>query len=258
MRPIFGEKRRNVKRAVEFIEESLRFEPNVLVLPELFNTGYAFSSREEAYRLSESLENGETIEALRRTSEDTDICIVAGYCEMDENRLYNSAVVVENGRIIGNYRKIHLFYREKLVFTPGDRGFEVFDVKGVKIGVMICFDWRFPESVRTLSLMRADVICHPTNLVHPYCQTAMLGSAVQNNVYIVTANRVGREREFIFTGRSQIVSPKMEILATSPPDVEEVKVIEADLETARDKRVTAYNHLFEDRRPEFYKILCEG
>jgi len=94
---------------------------------------------------------------------------------------------------LGTYRKIHLFYKEKLYFAPGENPPKVFNVNGVNIGVMICFDWIFPETARTLSLQGAELIAHPANLVLPYCQNAMITRSIENRVFTATANRVGSE-----------------------------------------------------------------
>lgn len=105
---------------------------------------------------------------------------------------------------------------------------------------MICFDWFFPEVVRILSLSGAQIICHPSNLILPYCQKALLGAAVQNRVYIVTANRVGVERGVKFTGMSQILGPNMEILAKSGGRNEDIRVVEIDPGKAGSKKYNTW------------------
>ena len=117
----------------------------------------------------------------------------------------------------GAYRKTHLFAEEKKWFDPGDTGFQVFDMGQVKIGVMICFDWWFPESARVLALKGADIFCHPANLVMPQCQRVMPAHSLLNGVFTITANRVGTEERggkapLQFTGKSQIVDPRGEVL----------------------------------------------
>ncbi|MFO0767873.1 MAG: nitrilase-related carbon-nitrogen hydrolase [Nitrospiraceae bacterium] len=95
---------------------------------------------------------------------------------------------------LGCYRKTHLFFEETLFFDPGDSGFQVWDVGGAKVGVMICFDWFYPESARTLALMGADIIAHPSNLVLPHCPDSMVTRCLENRVFSITANRIGRAR----------------------------------------------------------------
>lgn len=183
--------------------------------------------------------------------------IVAGTAEKDEKgNLYNSAVLVGpvGWGYIGKYRKIHLFNREKLFFRPGNLGFHVFNIGIAKVGVMICFDWFFPESARTLALKGADVIAHPSNLVMPYAPRAMPIRALENRVYTITANRIGEEFGLRFIGKSTIASPRAEVLAMGSEDKEEVGVVEIDLSLARDKRINEMNDIFKDRRPQYYTL----
>jgi len=123
---------------------------------------------------------------------------------------------------------------------------------------MICFDWIFPEAARTLALKGADIICHPSNLVLPYCQTAMVTRCLENHVFAITANRIGTEqrgvRTLTFTGGSQVTDTKGKILHRASTDREEVAVIEIDPQLAQDKHATANNHIFNDRRPEMYEL----
>jgi predicted amidohydrolase len=232
-----------------------------MVLPELFNTGYAFADKRELEKLAEPAEGGNTIERLARSSAETGTTYVAGFAEAAGGKFYNSAAVVSGGELVGVYRKTHLFYKEKFLFEPGDTGFRVFDVGKAKVGVMICFDWIFPEAARVLALKGAQVIAMPANLVLAFAPKALPVRALENKVFTVLANRIGAERRrglsYRFTGRSQIASPRMEILAQAGAREECVKVVEVDVALANKKRVTELNDLFEDRRPEFYSAIIE-
>ena len=196
-----------------------------------------------------------TVSGLIDFAEARNICVVAGICERRRNEFFNSSVLISPKGLVGIYRKAHLFYKEKFWFTPGKDDFEVYDVLGVKVGMMICFDWFFPEVARILSLKGAQIICHPSNLVLPYCQKALLGAAIQNRVFIITANRIGVERGMKFTGQSQIVDPDMKILVRSGRSRQDVKVVPIDPSVAENKRVTEFNDVFEDRRVDLYKFL---
>ncbi len=256
-RPRFGDVEGNVSRAVELAS---KVEADLLVLPELFNTGYLFESREEALKLAEPVD-GPTVKALSRFAAETSTALVAGFAELDDGKVYNSAVAMdETGDVRGVYRKVHLFNEEKLWFDPGDLGFRIFDLVGIRVGVMICFDWFFPESARVLALRGAQLIAHSANLVLPYAQTAMLARSIENRVFTITANRVGEDvrpsgKRICFTGQSQITSPNMEVLVKGPKDREHVTSVEIDPTEADSKRVTERNDLFQDRRPEFYRDL---
>jgi predicted amidohydrolase len=255
--PSFGNKEKNVEEAINL---SKKVGGDLMVFPELFNTGYAFISKKEIDYLAEEVPNGYTTIKLMEHSKEANKTIVAGLAERFDDKIFNSAVVVYNGQFIGVYRKIHLFYKEKLWFSVGDTGFRVFDLGHFKLGVMICFDWFFPESARVLALEGADVIAHPSNLVLPgLCQKAMLIRSLENRVFIVTANRTGTEfrggERFNYTGRSQITSPSMKVLASAEEDEVIAKVVDVDISEAHNKNITKFNHAIQDRRVEFYGKL---
>jgi predicted amidohydrolase len=149
---------------------------------------------------------------------------------------------------------MHLFYNEKEWFGAGNAELAVFDIGKARIGIMICFDWFFPEVARYLALKGADVICHPANLVLPYCPQAMITRCIENRVFAVTSNRIGTEKrsdeELTFIGTSQITGTKGEILCRASADREEERVVEIDPLRARDKQITPKNHLLLDRKFE--------
>ncbi len=250
--PEFGNREKNFKE-VRALTRGVRAD--LLVLPELFATGYAFTSGEEARELAEG-SDGPTAGFLMELSKKTGAAVAAGFPELHGNAVYNAAMLVHRGRVLGVYRKIHLFNREKLWFAPGDKKPGVFNVDGITIGMMICFDWIFPETARSLALQGADIIAHPSNLVLPYCQKAMVTRCLENRVFAITANRIGRETrgsdDFTFTGRSQATSPEGEVLFSGPENGAHAGIVEVDPLTARDKTLNPYNHLLGDRRPELY------
>ncbi len=223
---------------------------DLLVLPELCTTGYALTP-EELDRFSEPVPDGPTVSFMLRYSQEKKSTIVWGMAEREGDRFYNSAVLVHQGFFLGKYRKVHLFLDEKDLFTPGDLPFTVWDVNGVRTGIMICFDWAYPEAARTLASRGAQLIAHPANLVLPLCQKAMPVRALENRIFTVTANRTGEERGLRFTGQSLICAPGGKILkqARKRPSFGSAEI---DPVEASDKRMTARNSLFEDRRPSFY------
>jgi predicted amidohydrolase len=250
--PVFGDKEVNFHQVNQL---SGGLKADLLVLPELFATGYAFTSTEEAARLSEPAD-GPTAGFLKQLSTDTGAVIVAGFAENEAGRIFNSSLIVYDGRVIGTYRKLHLFNREKLWFTPGDKPLEVHEINGMRIGVMICFDWIFPEVMRTLALKGAQVIAHPSNLVMPYCQKAMVTRCLENRLFAVTANRTGREvrgeDDFLFTGQSQVTAFNGEVLLSGAIGETAVSIVETDLLKADNKEINPFNNLLGDRRAEFY------
>jgi predicted amidohydrolase len=125
--------------------------------------------------------------------------------------------------------------------------------------MMICFDWFFPESARTLALKGAQIIAHPANLVMPYCQNAMVTRALENHVYAVTANRTGKEslgeKTLTFTGASQITDPKGRILFQAGQKSPVVHTETIDPKKANDKHISYRNHIFNDRRTKMYELI---
>jgi beta-ureidopropionase len=254
--PIFGDKDRNLEKILKMLGRGVEEGAELLVLPELCNTGYVFQSREELQELSEDVPNGRTTETLIRFAQDSKLSIVAGLCEKADGTYYNSAVLVGPEGFVAKYRKAHLYNEENLWFSKGNIPFRVHKTARVRIGVMICFDWFFPEVIRILALKGAQIVCHPSNLILPYCQTSLLGTAVQNRVFIITANRVGTERGVEFTGMSQILDPDMSVLARSEKDAD-VKIVEIDPKAADSKKINKYNDLWLDRRVDLYNPLLE-
>ncbi len=257
MEPDFGRVRRNVERAFSLMGDC---EADLMVLPELFNTGYQFASRDEVKALAEEVPEGFTTEAFIYEARKRKTYFVFGIAEKVRDRFFNSAVLVGPEGFIGVYRKIHLFSMERLWFAPGEDGFPVFDIGMARVGLMICFDWLFPEAARVLALEGADIICHPSNLVLPHCPDAMVTRCLENRVFAITANRIGREERIPgkvlnFIGKSQIVSPMGKILYRAPEDREEVRILDISPEEARDKLITPENDIFLDRRKEFYERL---
>lgn len=255
--PTFGRVKANLDRVTDLLSS---VEADLIVLPELFATGYQFTSRREAERLAERIPEGSTTKRLIALAKQRQCSIVAGLAEQKGHSLFNSAVVVGPSGFIGSYRKSHLFYEETLWFSHGNSGFRVFQAAGAIIGVMICFDWFFPESTRTLALAGADIICHPSNLVLPHAPNAMITRCLENRVFAITADRVGAEQRgdkerLTFIGASQVVGPQGQVLVRASTDSEEVRVVAIDPKEARRKTINRYNHLFADRRADLYGML---
>lgn len=253
--PVFGKKDENIAKVISAVKDA---DFDLLVLPEFFATGYQFISTDEVAELSEEIPDGETTAALIKLSTKKGCYIVAGLPERDGDKFYNSAVLTGPEGFIGSYRKTHLFFEEKNYFEPGDTGFRVWDTEIGKIGIMICFDWFFPESARSLAILGAEVIAHPSNLVLPFCPDAMPVRCLENRVYVITANRTGTEernkgKALTFIGKSEIVSPKAEILVRAGEKEDILDVVEIDPSIARDKKLNPFNDLLKDRREDKYQ-----
>jgi len=250
--PIFGEKEQNFNQVEGLL---VNVKADLIVLPELFATGYTFVSTEEAKDLAESL-NGKTAQFLQKMAKITGAVFVGGLIEEENNKIFNSAVLVSEKGVIGTYRKIHLYYKEKLWFSPGNQPLKVYKINDFKVGIMICFDWIFPETARTLALLGADIIAHPSNLVLPYCQKAMTTRCLENRVFAITSNRIGQEKRgldnFSFTGASQITSFNGDVLSSAPIDKIHADFVEIEVKKARDKKINEFNDIIADRHPQYY------
>ncbi len=232
----------NVKRMA-----GLAPEADVIVYPELATSGYWFEGRDELLRVAHGAEE---LEPLRRP----DALVVVGFPERAEGGAYNSAAALfPDGRTLV-YRKSHLFGREKTLFLAGGQAGVSFSFKGVELGLLICYEWAFPEIARGLALEGAQVVLHPSNLVLPYAFLAARVRALENKVFWVLANRVGEEGPLRFKGGSLILSTYGEVLAEGPLGREGVVEAEIDPAEARDKSLGEGNDLFGDRRPGLYRL----
>lgn len=255
-RPKFGEVKENVKNALSILKS---VTDATIVLPELFNTGYLFRNIEELKELAEPIARGYTVQTLKKVAKQQKLNLIFGIAEAKSRKFYNTAVVITAAGKVHSYQKVHLFDREKLFFQPGTKTFPIISVDEAKLGVMVCFDWIFPEVARVLALKGAQVICQPANLVLPWCQDAMRVRSIENRVFTVTANRIGTEKRgshsLSFSGKSQVIDPAGELLTSAGERSESLKIVEIDVKEALDKHVTPNNDIFEDRRVSLYRSI---
>lgn len=255
-RPRFGHVSHNLLTVTAALRGA---KADLIVLPELAFTGYYFRDRAEAHRLAEDPDDSPVFEALKALCREQRFHIVTGFAERRGERCYNSAALIGPDGLIHVYRKLHLFHEERYWFDPGDVPLKVLSIHGARIGIMVCYDWAFPEVVRALALQGADIICQPANLVLSFCQSAMLTRCLENHVYAITANRYGTDSrpqgKLKFTGRSQIAGPGGKCLHRALSQRNELHVMEIDPAHARDKHITPLSDLFADRRPEWYGEL---
>ncbi len=255
----FGEVGANIA-ALEALLEPV--EADIIVLPELCTTGYFFQSRDESARYAEAVD-GPSCELFRRTAAAKNAIVVGGFAERAGTEMYNSCALVapEDGEV-RVYRKIHLFYREKFAFDVGDKAwFNVYNAaRDVNIGMMVCYDWRFPEAARSLMLAGADLVVCPSNLVTEAWRKVMPARAIENKVYMAVANRAGAETRgdetLVFKGDSAVYGYNGDELALADPHSN--VVIYADILPAktRDKSFNAFNDVRHDRVPAAYAALC--
>lgn len=239
-------------------------DADLVVLPELATSGYALPDRAAALAVAETPAGSPGLTALQALAEARRTAIAVGLPLSEGERLYNAAALLRPGEAPVFYRKLHLFDRERDLFDPGDRAPAVTPVGPLRVGLMICFDWVFPEVARCLALAGADLIAHPANLVLPgLAQRAMATRALENGVFAATANRVGEEQfpdgeRLAFTGDSQLLDPRGRPLLSFSASETRGAVVAVVAAAARDKRLTPRNHLLADRRPAHYAGLLAG
>jgi len=261
--PQLGEKERNLAACLARMEEAAAAGAQLLVLPECAIPGYMFGSGDEALPFAEEIP-GPSTAVLERECARLGLHVVCGMLERDGDALRNAAVLVGPDGLVGTYRKTHLpFLGVDRFVVPGD-ALPVFDTPLGRIGIEICYDLRFPEVTRTLALQGADMVAHPTNFpMAAKIQTELItvARAAENRVYLLTANRCGKERWAEFCGRSQIVDPYGVRLSETDEYTETLLLGEVDVEKARDKDYVVPGeyelYLFGHRRPDLYGALVE-
>ncbi len=256
LKPEFGDTEGNLQKVIRMTQET---EADLILFPELVTSGYQFRSREELSDLSLDLNKGSEFTRLKELAGDFNRFIAIGIPEHAADKLFNSIALIEPSGNVHIYRKIHLFYKEKDVFDPGDRPPEVINTTIGRLGMMVCFDWIFPEVARVLAMQGAQILVHTANLVLQYCQRAMFARSIENGMFSMTCNRIGSEsrtdEELTFTGSSQILGNRGAMLAQASSDQEQVITTEIRPSDADDKMMTAKNHLLNDRRTDLYKGL---
>ncbi|MCW5322598.1 nitrilase family protein [Verminephrobacter aporrectodeae] len=265
MAPRIGQKRENLARSIRCIEEAARNGASLVVLPELSNTGYVFSDRQEAHALAEELPHGESAQAWADAAQRLGVCIVAGIAEREAQQLYNCAIFLDPSGVIGKYRKLHLWNHESRFFTPGQRCVPVFDTPVGRISLAICYDGWFPEVFRLAAIQGADIVCVPTNWVPmPQAQGLPVMAAILtmaaahcNGLMVACANRIGTERGQAFIGQSLIVgSDGWPLAGPASQDQEEILYAAIDLPQIRSGRMfNAFNHVLRDRRTDVYAAM---
>lgn len=254
----------NVNRIVAAVRLAAQRGASLIVLPELAATGCCFLDEHEARAAAESL-NGPTVSTLRQLSVALPVTIVCGFALHEDGSIFNASVVVEDGDVLGVYRKVHLWGRETEQFRPGNRLPPVVETRCGTLATMVCYDLEFPELTRIAAQQGAEIVATPANWPitnHPMDQQAIevakaQAAAAYYGVYVVVADRCGDERGTRWVGGSCIIAPTGYLLAgpaTAPGDRPVEGLVMADIrpEASRDKSLGAYNDRMLDRREPLY------
>ena len=266
MDPSLMDKEANLARMIDSVEQAVAKQSRLVVFPECALTGYCFESLQEALPYAETIP-GPSTERLAGVCRKAQVYLVLGMLEKDGDRCFNAAALIGPEGVVGKYRKVHLpFLGVDRFVDSGDLGFEVHQTRLGRIGLNICYDGSFPESARTMALNGADMILLPTNWptgAEAFAEFLVNARGLENHVFSVAVNRVGKERGFRFIGRSRIVNPSGRTLALASPDGEEIIFAEIDPSAARDKHITRVPgkhqiNRFKDRRPQYYGKIVEA
>lgn len=198
----------NIMKGMSLIKRALQVRADMVILPEVFNTGFY----KHNYEAVEPLE--EELDLVLKLSKQRDILIIAGVAEREGDNLYNSAVIIYRGEIIGKYRKTHLFplTSEKKHFKAGDK-IEVFETPVGDIGILICYELRFPELFRKLVKMGAEIIVIPAEFPKErieHWRVLLQARAIDNQVFVAGVNCV--EGDLDYGGHSMLVDPMGAVL----------------------------------------------
>jgi len=233
----------------------------VVVLPELVQSGYLFADRNEALFSSESTD-GPTLRLWEALARELEIVIVAGFCERLEGyEVANSAAMIDAQGLRAVYRKAHLWGAENSIFSAGSAQPPVVDTAFGRIGMMICYDLEFPEWVRLPALAGAELLCAPVNwpdgprpeTERPTEVIRVQANAAVNRMFIAACDRHGHERGVDWVQGSVIVDADGYPL-TGPTELagEQTLLATMTLAEARNKRIGDQNDVHCDRRPQLY------
>ena len=266
----------NLGRVTDHIAEAGTRGADVVCFHEIANTIYCCFRNDEAFRQLAEPEDGVSVTRVRAAAAKAGVAVVYPFYESTDNgqKLYNTAVMIDReGNIVGKYRKMSIpqILRtvtegetpadERFYFLPGDLGFPVFDVAGLKIGIMICYDRHFPEAARCLALQGAEIVFVPTATYRPWIrnvwQIELAAHAIANGMYVAGINRVGMERggapDRSYFGSSLVIDPMGTTIAVATDHDEELWCVDIDPATAH--RVRELWGFFEARRPDAYGLL---
>lgn len=257
----FGDTDFNIEKSLNMINVAADNGAQLIIIPEMANTGYVFNNKEEAFRLAENIQDSESINSWSSIAHDRNLYIVAGMTEKEGFDLYNTAVLIGPGGLIGKYRKLHLWGEEFLWIEKGNLGLPVFNTPIGKIGMAICYDMSFPEMFRILSAQGADIICISTNWtpvaelpddIKTFGPIQAMAAANSNGIYIAVADRVGTERGITFPGKSIIVNTLGVPIVGPVDDTERIIYGDCDFAEVRSKATNNFNSLKYDRRLDVY------
>ncbi len=259
-----GENRKNAARILEKLSVAASEGAELVVFPECATSGYCYDSVDAAMPFAEE-DDGAFVREFAAACQGEGVTAIAGFLERHGSAISNSAVLATPDGGARVYRKTHLPTLGIDRYVEPGAALPVFDTPVGKVGILICYDVRFPETARSLGLSGADIIAVPTNWptgAESSPDFITRARAWESRVFVVAANRVGVERGRKFIGRSQVVAPSGGILLEAGPDDEAILYCDIDVSEARQKAIVHEPGEWEmdittDRRPELYSVLTD-
>lgn len=250
----------NILKTINLIDKLSQIGAQVIVLPELANSGYVYNDKQE---LINALENTDVLSLWQQKSKQYQNIIVAGFAQTEGEKVYNRSVIIDSGEILEIYTKVHLWDKEIGVFTPGNNIPKVVNSSIGKIATLICYDLEFPEFLSIPVVANAELIVVPTNWPkgfynrpvnekHPMELIKAMAAAATNKVWIAICDRTGEERGIEWLESSCLIDPDGWPVALTGPG-EGFAMFDLDLSLSRDKSISPNNHIFNDRRKDLYK-----
>ena len=262
--PHVGSPESSAARARAALAAAIDRDAQIIVLPELCNSGYVFRSTAEALAAAVPAD-GALLAGWVQEAARGDAVVIGGFCELGEDgEVFNSSAIVDRDGVIAVYRKLHLWDQEQRWFMRGQRPAPVVETRHGRIGLGVCYDIEFPELTRGLALSGADLIALPTNWPlekrdPPMLRSLAITAAYLNRVFVAVCDRAGNERGLQFQGGSVIAAPDGSVLAAAGAGARsETLVADCEFELARDKRSGTQNDVLADRRPEHYLPALAG
>jgi predicted amidohydrolase len=247
----FGKPEDNFKAAEIMIKKALRDKPDVIVLPELWTTGYDLT------RLGEIADQDaeSSLVFLKEAAQSNRVHMIGGsVAKKTPEGIYNTLLIVDNqGDLIHEYSKLHLFkLMNEHLYLNGGTAKGVFSLENRKFAGMICYDIRFPEWVRTHTAEGAEalfVVAEWPLARLAHWRALLIARAIENQCYVIACNRSGSDPDNVFAGHSMIIDPWGVVLAEGS-ETEEILYAEIDLDKV--KEVRSMIPIFTDRKPDYY------
>ena len=276
MTSVVGNIPQNVLNCISYLKKAKKQMVDIVIFPEVVTTGYILNSREEAFSLAETIP-GKTTETFKKYCNSLNIYCIFGMIEKEEynnhnnknhsslenTRLYNTIVFLGPNGFFYKYRKVHLGYIGLDRFLDnGNNHFEIIRTPFGKIGILVCYDCLHPEATRILALQGVQLVVLPTTWVlgrEKNSEIIIPARALENRIFFLALNKVGKERDFIFCGKSRLVNPEGDTLLLQTGK-EDFSIVEIELSEADQKKIVLEKgkweaNYFQDRRPEMYRSL---